>query len=143
MRKINLIVVHCSDSDIKAHDNIETVRSWHTERGFIGPDGVEGTHDDIGYHYFITKNGDVHTGRPEDSVGAHVAGHNSRSIGVCLSGRKLFTDDQFRSLEKLLKELCKKYSLAKTDILEHNDLDKGKTCPNFDLHSKLASWDWH
>lgn len=141
-RKINFLVVHCSDSDNPKHDNIATIRQWHTERGFIGPDGVKGTHDDVGYHYFITKDGSVHSGRHEDQVGAHVAGYNRGSIGVCLSGRKLFTDAQFHSLEKVLKELCKKYDLEKKDILEHNDLDKGKTCPNFDLHSLLSSWSW-
>jgi N-acetylmuramoyl-L-alanine amidase len=134
MRKINCIVVHCSDSDNKSHDNIETVRKWHVqERGWI----------DIGYHFFITKDGNVHTGRSEDVTGAHVAGHNRGSIGVCLSGRKLFTDAQFRSLEELLKRLCKKYGLEKKDILGHCDLQPAKTCPNFDLHAKLSSWNWH
>lgn len=141
-RDINLIVVHCSDSDNPKHDNIATVRQWHTERGFIGPDGLKGTHDDIGYHYFITKDGTVHTGRPEHRIGAHVGGFNKRSLGVCLSGRKQFTSDQFQALEKLLKDLCKKYDLEKKDIVEHNDLQPAKTCPNFDLHKLLSSWNW-
>jgi N-acetylmuramoyl-L-alanine amidase len=134
MRDINLIVVHCSDSDIPAHDNIETVRRWHVEeRGW----------SDIGYHFFITKDGNVHVGRSEDTVGAHVAGHNRRSIGICLSGQHLFTDNQFRSLEGLLKHLCEKYKIEKKDILAHHDLQPAKTCPNFDLHKLLSSWDWH
>lgn len=133
MRKINLIVVHCSDSDRKEHDSPEVIREWHRQRGFT----------DIGYHFVITKDGVLHRGRDESAVGAHVAGHNARSIGVCLSGRKRFTDIQFLTLEKTLKDLCKKYGLEKKDILAHNDLDKGKTCPNFDLHKLIASWGWH
>lgn len=134
MRKINLIVVHCSDSDIPAHDNVETVRRWHVqERGF----------SDIGYHYFIDKGGHVYPGRTEDTIGAHVKGHNSRSIGICLSGRTEFTDDQFQALEVLLKDICHRYSLEKKDILGHRDLQPAKTCPNFDVHEKISKWDRH
>ena len=99
-RLINLIVLHCSDSDHPHHDNVETIRKWHTERGFTGPDGVEGTEDDIGYHFVITKDGTVHAGRPVEAVGAHVHGHNANSIGICLTGktRSQFTPAQFRSL---------------------------------------------
>lgn len=134
MRKINLIVVHCSDSDIASHDNIETIRRWHVE---------ERKWSDVGYHYFIDKAGEIHPGRNVATPGAHVAGHNAGSIGVCLSGRKLFNDSQFRSLESLLKKLCEKYGLDKKDILAHADLQPAKTCPNFDLHALLASWEWH
>lgn len=133
-RKINWIVVHCSDSDVPAHDNIETLRGWHVnENGW----------SDIGYHYFIDKRGNVHTGRSEDIKGSHVRGHNSGSIGVCLSGRHEFTAEQFRSLEKLLKDICKRHELSKQDILAHNDLDGSKTCPNFDVHALISSWEWH
>lgn len=132
-RKVNLLIIHCSDSDIGAHDNIETIKEWHKERGF----------NDIGYHYLIKKDGSVCTGRSEDTPGAHTRGHNSRSIGVCLSGRREFTREQFGSLERLAFDLCKKYGLEKSDILGHCDLNKNKTCPNFDLHKELASWGWH
>lgn len=158
MRKVSLIVIHCSDSDVKAHDNVETIRSWHTLPK-IPKEVAKGIADgkipkseaykygngwsDIGYHYFIDKQGVVHSGRSEATTGAHVAGHNNGSIGICLSGRKLFTDAQFRSLESLLRELCKKYDLEKKDIVGHCDLQPAKTCPNFDLHKLISSWDWH
>lgn len=157
-RKVNLIVVHCSDSDIAAHDNIETIRKWHTLP--MIPDAIKqriadgklpkseaykygNGWSDIGYHYFIDKAGTVCSGRSEDTQGAHVSGHNSGSIGICLSGREFFTDAQFRSLEILLIDLCGKYDLEKKDILAHRDLQPGKTCPNFDLHKLISSWDWH
>jgi N-acetylmuramoyl-L-alanine amidase len=134
MRSIKLVVVHCSDSDIKAHDNIETIRGWHVkERGF----------SDVGYHYFISKDGKVHSGRPEETVGAHAVRHNSGSIGVCLSGRREFTAEQFGALEILLKDICFRYALGKQDIVAHNDLDPSKTCPNFDVHKLISSWEWH
>ena len=132
-RKIHWIVVHCSDSDIKAHDNIETIREWHHERGF----------SDVGYHYLITKDGAVHPGRSESVIGAHVKGHNSGSLGICLSGRRDFTAEQFRALELLCLDITQRHELDKKDILGHSDLDGGKTCPNFDLHKLVSSWEWH
>ena len=82
MRDINSIIVHCSDSNIKSHDNIETIRKWHVdERGW----------SDIGYHYVITQDGVVHEGRPLSRRGAHARGHNVGSIGICLTGKSLFT----------------------------------------------------
>lgn len=129
MRKIDSIVIHCSDSDVPSHDNIETVRKWHVEeRGW----------SDVGYHYFIRKNGDVHTGRPEHIAGAHVAGHNSRSIGVCLSGRHRFDGVQFESLRQLVKLLQEKYNIPDENIYGHRDLFNGKTCPNFDVKEILG-----
>lgn len=132
-RKINMLVAHCSDSDIPAHDSIDVIREWHRERGF----------SDIGYAYFITKDGTVHPGRSEEQVGAHVRGHNATSIGICLSGRKEFTEKQFEAFKKLCFELTRKYGLEKQDIIAHSQLDKNKTCPNFDLHALVSSWDWH
>lgn len=134
MRVINLIVIHCSDSDAVSHDNIETIRGWHVnERGW----------KDIGYQYFIDKRGVVFPGRPEESIGAHVSGHNARSIGICLSGRTGFTSNQFSSLEGIVKDLCKRYGLDKSDIVGHCDLDNHKTCPNFDVHALVSKWEWH
>lgn len=135
MRKVNLIVVHCSDSDVPAHDNPETIREWHLARGF----------KNIGYHAFIDKTGIIHPCRPEDLPGAHVKNHNSNSLGVCLSGRdpEKFTQAQFNALESWCRENCKEYGLEKSDIVAHNDLDPNKTCPNFDLHALIATWGWH
>lgn len=158
MRKINLIVVHCSDSDVPSHDNIDTIRGWHTLPK-MPKDVAEGIKNgklqkseaykygngwsDVGYHFFIAKTGDVFHGRSEHTVGAHVAGFNSRSIGICLSGRNGFTSNQFLALGVLVKDLCEKYDIEKKDVLAHHDLQPAKTCPNFDLHKLMSSWNWH
>jgi N-acetylmuramoyl-L-alanine amidase len=141
MRKIKYLVLHCSDSDLPAHDNIQVIRDWHTARGFVGPDGVKGTHDDVGYHFFITRSGMVCKGREEHEVGAHVKGHNRFSIGICLSGRsfKSFHTPQFTAARKLVADLLKKYNLTSKDIQLHRDLDSGKTCPNFSIDDFMLS----
>lgn len=118
----NLIVVHCSatgpDSDIGAAD----ITRWRKQRGF----------DTIGYHYVIRRNGTRESGRPENTVGAHVRGHNLNSIGVCLAGGtnaagkpdNNFTAAQFTMLETLLKELRGRYPKAR--ICGHRDLSPDK-----------------
>lgn len=135
LRRIKEIILHCSDSDVLDHDNIETIRQWHTARGFKGPDGVEGTDDDVGYHYFITRKGMVSSGRKESQVGAHCKGHNAYSLGVCLSGKTFtnFSSPQFEAARRLIIKLLTRYHLTKADLKLHRDYDKGKTCPNFTL----------
>ena len=96
--------------------------------------------DDIGYHYYVTKDGKVHTCRPEDKEGAHVKGFNQKSIGICYEGGLLEdgtpadtrTAEQIRSLHFLLKDLIRKYPEA--EIVGHRDLLKYRTkaCPCFD-----------
>lgn len=139
-RLVNLIVLHCSDSDNPKHDNIETIRKWHTERGFKGPDGIEDTQDDIGYHFVITKDGKLHEGRSMESIGAHVKGHNENSIGICLTGqsKSQFTDKQFRTARKLIDSLFRHYGLNWKNVRLHNQLDPNKTCPNFKLSEVVS-----
>lgn len=145
MRLIDRIIVHCSDSDNLAHDDISVIRKWHTEKGFTGPDGILGTEDDVGYHAFIKKNGQVQQGRPDYAIGAHCEGHNKTSLGVCLSLKDpaKITQGQKDALELWLLQKCQKYELDKSDIYPHSFFDKkGKTCPNFDLNEWLKSRDW-
>jgi len=123
MRKIDLIVVHCAAS--KGDVSAETIRQWHLDRGWR----------DIGYHYLIRTAGNLEMGRPIEQVGAHVRGHNSTSIGICLAGGfgGVFdaTDDQMTTLEILIRGLLSKY--PDCEVSGHNDYDLGKTCPNFDV----------
>lgn len=145
MRKVNWVIIHQSASNVKSHDNIETVRQWHLDRNF----------SDIGYHYFINKNGEVFKGRDEEKAGAHVkvAGsnksHNKDSIGICLSGKgdkehpeTHPTIFQKKSLEILLIDICSRYELQKIDILGHSDLEPTE-CPGFELSTWLSSLNWH
>ena len=88
--------------------------------------------DGIGYHKVIKRNGEIENGRPEYWEGAHVKGINNVSLGVCLIGRNIFTNNQFLSLEKVLKTWKETYIDA--EILGHRDSTKTKkTCPNFDV----------
>lgn len=111
--------MHCSASD---HDeDIQIVRQWHLKRGFR----------DIGYHFYIRKNGEIQLGRPIEIIGAHCEGENSDSIGVCLAGDQYFTREQFSTAKKLNHMLLVLFNCS---FHPHSEYSKeGKTCPNFDI----------
>ena len=131
MRKINSIIIHCSDSDYAHHDNIAAIRHWHVrERGFSA----------IGYHFVITKDGSVKVGRPLERVGAHCYRFNHFSIGICLTGKTYFSAPQFTSLHVICLELCDAFGLTLSNIRPHNAFNKNRTCPNFDLKEQKELW---
>ena len=127
-RKISKIFVHCSDSDIASHDNIETIRKWHVE---------ENKWSDIGYHYFISKSGIIHNARPTNKIPSAQKGHNAGSIAICLSGRNNFTEKQFKSLYVVCLNISREYGY-KIKIFGHKDTDSKKSCPNFEVKEKIG-----
>lgn len=77
MRTITLIIIHCSATpDGKSLSFEECKRDHIMHRHFR----------DIGYHFYITRDGIIHEGRPMQKTGAHCNGHNSHSIGICYEG---------------------------------------------------------
>lgn len=82
MRRIDEIIIHCSDSPEGRNDKAEDIRKWHKQRGF----------SDIGYHYVIDLDGTVEKGCPIEQAGAHCTGHNRNSIGICYIGGAYWRD---------------------------------------------------
>lgn len=123
MRKINSIIVHCSDSPEGRADTIDDIRRWHVdERGFV----------DIGYHYVVHLDGSVHPGRRLDTIGAHCSGHNAKSIGICYiggMGKDTRTPAQKIALESLIR--CLKAEFPEAKVYGHRDF-ANKACPSFD-----------
>jgi hypothetical protein len=119
MRKINKVIIHCSDS---THDEpISIIREWHLARGF----------KDVGYHFYIRKSGQIELGRPIDQVGSHTFGENKDSLGVCFAGKHDFTAEQFYTGKKLNWML---FMLFNCSFEPHSKYShEGKTCPNFDI----------
>jgi N-acetylmuramoyl-L-alanine amidase len=126
MRKIDRVFIHCSASDHPHHDDVSVIRKWHIEeRGW----------SDVGYHYFIRSTGDVQLGRPIDKTPAAQRHHNTGTIAICLHGNDHFTDKQFNALYELCRKLDDQY--GPLTFHGHKEVDKGKTCPNFDYKSVL------
>jgi N-acetylmuramoyl-L-alanine amidase len=151
MRAIKDIVIHCAATPNGKPVSIATVDRWHASRGFRRSDAARArlnpTLGAVGYHYVIDVDGEVHSGRHEDEIGAHVQGSNARSIGVCMIGTDKFTQAQWDSLSRLITELLAGYPTAKVSghrdfspdlngdgIIQRNEWTK--TCPGFDA----AAW---
>ena len=73
MRKIDLIVIHCSATREDRCFTEFDLDVCHRRRGFNGP----------GYHFYIRKDGRIVSTRPVEKIGAHAKGHNATSIGIC------------------------------------------------------------
>lgn len=143
MRHINEIIVHATatrpewGADQSNAWKVEQVRKWHVvDRGWAA----------IGYHYLITRDGQVHTGRPIGRTGAHVKGRNANSIGIALFGgfggaatdqfEDHFTSEQDKALRKLIADLQRQYPTIKKISGHHQYAIKA--CPCFDVSEWLA-----
>ncbi|GAD00159.1 peptidoglycan recognition protein family protein [Agarivorans albus] len=128
-RSVHSVFLHCSASDNAAHDNVKTMQSWHVKRGF----------SEIGYHFFISKNGDIHEGRSIEKVPAAQKGHNTGSIAICLHGLDVakFTEAQFSSLKSLCSQIESSYGEKKIVFRGHCEVS-AKTCPVFDYKKVLS-----
>lgn len=128
--KTDYIIIHCAATSPSMDIGAREIERWHRQRGFLT----------IGYHYVIRRDGTIETGRPVDTVGAHVSGMNSVSVGVCLVGgvkekdkttpEANYTDAQYSTLKKLVGELKQKYPNAK--VRGHRDF-AAKACPCFEV----------
>ena len=133
-RSINLIVVHCTATEEGKDYSVAEIRRWHLKRGF----------SDIGYHYLIGIDGKVHEGRNVNISGAHTAGYNAHSIGVCYVGgldknhkaKDTRTPAQKASLLRLLTDLKKMYPHA--SIHGHREF-ANKSCPCFDAKEEYKN----
>ena len=130
----NKIVIHCADTPADMDIGVDEIREWHQARDW----------SDIGYHLVIRRDGRIEFGRPLDQVGAHVAGHNSESVGICLVGGRgsngqpqdNFTEEQGFSWLTTIEFLDQVYPGC--EVLGHCDFPGvTKTCPNFDVREAL------
>ena len=132
MRKINKIIIHCSDTPEGRNNTVADITAWHKQRGFRT----------IGYHFVVYIDGTVVEGRPLAEIGAHCSNHNANSIGICYIGGRTKDMKQFKdtrteaqksSLLQLIKDLCKRFPGAK--VYGHRDF-ANRGCPCFDAKAE-------
>ena len=127
-RYVNKVFLHCSDSNVARHDNIETIKQWHIEgNGWV----------DVGYHFFIQSDGTIETGRDIEKKPASQKGHNQDTISICLHGKNKedFTVSQIESLTNLCQTINEAYN---KDITFHGHCEVStKPCPVFDYKEVL------
>ena len=133
-RPIDLVVIHCSATrEDKSYTPRMLIRD-HVNRGYLH----------AGYHFYITRDGTVHAGRPLYQEGAHATGFNRRSIGICYEGgldasgkpADTRTPAQKVTLLKLLQRLKTDYPHA--SIKGHRELGVPKDCPCFKAGAEYA-----
>jgi N-acetyl-anhydromuramyl-L-alanine amidase AmpD len=135
MRAIREIVVHCTATPEGRNHDVADIDKWHKQRGFSG----------IGYHYVVDLKGEIQVGRPVEQVGAHVAGHNTGTIGIVyvggldkntLKAKDTRTPAQKAALVKLIKDLLGRFPAIKR-ISGHSDY-AAKACPCFPASKEYA-----
>lgn len=135
MRTITLIILHCSGTPEGKRLTFEDCKKDHIQQRKF---------KDIGYHYYIERDGKLYIGRPLEEVGAHCKLHNTHSIGICYEGgldangeaADTRTEAQRDTLLDLLIRL--KQQFPKALIFGHNEFDKSKVCPSFDVEEYRA-----
>ena len=139
-KPVTEIILHCSAtrSDWMAGHSLASkvaeIDRWHRDRGWSG----------IGYHWVIDRDGRFAAGRPETQVGAHVKGHNTGTIGVCLLGGfggsaddafdDHFTPEQRAAAWKLIRAISKRTDIRR--VMGHNEY-AAKACPCFRAASEF------
>lgn len=138
---VTTVFVHCSATRPEwlagspLSEKIKEFTRWHRAKGW-------GT---IGYHHVIDRDGTVGTGRDESLPGAHVAGHNTGSLGICLVGGHgsnenddfldHYTPEQEAALRALIEDI--KTRAAITKVRGHNEV-AAKACPGFNVKRWFA-----
>ena len=146
MRKIDLIVIHCSATRADRSLTPDDLEMQHRRRGFNG----------TGYHYYIRKDGTVHLTRPIERIGAHVKGFNSNSVGICYEGgldahgcpADTRTPEQRAALRLLVHQLLETFPGSR--VCGHRDLSPDrygngeiepeewiKACPCFEVKAEF------
>lgn len=111
----------------------EDIHRWHLANGWSG----------IGYHLFISKEGLIYEGRPLNTIGAQIAGHNSRGIGICVEGNydveQQIPEAQYKAILEVLDYLKTKYPDA--ELVGHRDI-AASACPGryFPLNDFKKYW---
>ena len=133
---IKFLVLHCSASRCDQDYSVEQLRRDHKARGFY----------DIGYHFYIRKDGTMTQHRKLLEVGAHARPYNRCSIGICYEGGldehgkpyNTMTAEQETRLVDLFRNL--KILFPKAKIVGHRDLSgtTSKECPCLDAGSWAA-----
>lgn len=140
--KVTAIVIHYSATPIEKNYTAADIDAMHRARGFY----------EIGYHFFIRRDGTVETGRDLSQpgrfeVGAHSQGENSSSIGICYEGGVRAaapavgfdsrTPAQTFAMIKLIRQLLERFPSA--IVRGHREMPGAATqCPGF---TASAWWD--
>lgn len=133
--KITKVTIHVTATPKET--TVEQIRKAHKSQGW----------SDIGYHWLVDYMGNIHEGRDEEFVGAHVGGYNTNNIGISGITRgsdsesnapygKFFTTEQMRGLEEITADVLFRHNLEVSNVYGHNDFTNAKACPCFKVRGE-------
>ena len=133
---VSYLIIHCSATRESQDYTPEQLKHDHLQRGFI----------DVGYHFYIRKDGTTTQHRRLNEVGAHCRPFNRCSIGICYEGgldakgkpKDTRTLKQRASLIGLLLDLHRQF--PKAVIRGHNEMPGAspRECPSFRPSTEYA-----
>lgn len=134
---IKYIVLHYSATYPDQDLGVADIDRMHKARGWAG----------VGYHYVIKRDGTVQKGRPDTTVGAHVSGHNTGSLGICCiggiersTGPNVGVDNRTEAQKaatiRVVRDLLNQHPGAQ--VVGHRDLSPTQ-CPGFDVRNWWAA----
>ena len=142
LRWVTLIVVHCTATRVDRDFSEKELLRCHRARGMKM----------VGYHFYIRKDGFIHSTRPLEMPGAHAQGYNRESIGIAYEGgltpqgfpADTRTRQQKHSIRALIRTLKLDFPIER--VCGHRDLSPDrngnqaiephewtKQCPCFDV----------
>ena len=124
------LTIHMTDTPnadtISTPARLRQIQSYHRDvRGWC----------DIGYHFLISRDGQIWEGRPITRLGAHTAGANTNNIGIALLGTFETvppTAEQQAATSALLRGIGTQYNIAlsRTTVKGHREQGTTETnCP--------------
>lgn len=127
-RDVHTVFIHCSASDNILHDDVSVIRQWHLNLGW----------NDVGYHFFIQKDGTIQKGRDIEKTPAAQYEHNKGSIAICLHGLEIanFTQKQYTNLINFCEQIYDAYD-GSIKFRGHNEV-ANKTCPVINYRELLS-----
>lgn len=117
-KNIDAIVLHHR----AGYGDIESIHRQHLAQGWWG----------IGYHYYVTTDGEIWRGREEKWVGSHAGaknGYNTHSIGICFEGnfeKDIMPPNQLIAGQELIADIKSRYNIK--EIVRHSD-GAATACP--------------
>lgn len=133
--KPNRIIWHHS-ADSTTLYQASKIDSYHKSKGF--PKSTLNYYG--GYHILIEKDGKIVRFRQDSEIGAHDAGENVNSLGICLAGNfdiEEPTTIQVATLRTVLLEWMQKWSIP-TNRIEPHRLNDNTHCPGLKLPDDWA-----
>jgi N-acetyl-anhydromuramyl-L-alanine amidase AmpD len=131
LRSVDFIIIHCTATPENVDYTVDQLRKDHMKRGF----------KDIGYHFYIRRDGSLSQHRKLCEVGAHCRPYNYNSIGVCYEGglradgtpADTRTEAQKQKMQEVVRNLLLVYPDAV--VKGHRDMKRAipKLCPCFDV----------